>query len=494
MLAALLQAASNWSAAEGNSAWQTFAGNAVRNPKLSGEIDLRGGPIWTADLRKVTLPDPMVAVNYGYRQRRVAEDSQNGLLSYFPVFWRDAVLYCNEDQVFAVNLSDGRPVWPAAASRPAERQAEIFRNERPGPGMSYQSYLGAPRFTLTVVGNKLLARLGPGLTSSVNQVNRRPIGSCLVCLDLAAQGRVVWDIEPEGDEWAFEGTPISDGQFVYAALRRGGVRSRAHVVCYDLETGRQRWRQFVCSSDTPGKDQVDECSHHLLTLHQGVVYYNTNLGAFAALAARDGKLQWLATYDRGSPADEFHVGRKVAHLYRDLTPCVYDNGLVMFAPADSSQIFIVDAAGGRFVGATAKSVSGDSTEGAVHLLGVVDDTLIATGDKVWWISIEKRGRLLLDPFPQGHLPAGYGRGLLADGRIYWPTRDEIYVLDQRTGQMARPPIQLKQRGATGGNLFLQKNRLLIAGPDKLYAFELSDMSTRLTPMENTPAAAAVPRN
>src|SRR2546421_102772 len=43
-----------------------------------------------------------------------------------------------------------------------------------------------------------------------------------------------------------------------------------------------------------------ECTHTLLTLHQGTLYYNTNLGVVAALDAQDGVIQWLVAYRRAT--------------------------------------------------------------------------------------------------------------------------------------------------------------------------------------------------
>ena len=70
------------------------------------------------------------------------------------------------------------------------------------------------------------------------------------------------------------------------------------------------------------------------------------------------------------------------------------------------------------------------------------------------------------------------RGLLAGDNVWWPTRNTILVFRQRTerGQGGGSPIavrelDLKQRGAIGGNLLIHDRVLLIASPDKLFAFD-----------------------
>ena len=66
---------------------------------------------------------------------------------------------------------------------------------------------------------------------------------------------------------------------------------------------------------------------------------------------------------------------------------------------------------------------------------------------------------------------GYGRGLLAGERIYWPTRNEIQILDQRTALRAEPPIKLVETYHTqGGNLVAGDGYLIVAQADGLVVF------------------------
>src|SRR5690606_3079594 len=74
-------------------------------------------------------------------------------------------------------------------------------------------------------------------------------------------------------------------------------------------------------------------------------------------------------------------------------------------------------------------------------------------------------------------PRGYGRGVLSDKRVYWPTRDAIYVFWQDPvpspqgwqAALARAPIQLGHRGAEGGHLSVASGVLMIATADRLLA-------------------------
>jgi outer membrane protein assembly factor BamB/tetratricopeptide (TPR) repeat protein len=66
---------------------------------------------------------------------------------------------------------------------------------------------------------------------------------------------------------------------------------------------------------------------------------------------------------------------------------------------------------------------------------------------------------------------GYGRGLLAGELIYWPTKNEIQVLDQRTALRAEPPIKLVEAFHTqGGNLVAGDGYLIVAQADGMVVF------------------------
>jgi hypothetical protein len=97
--------------------------------------------------------------------------------------------------------------------------------------------------------------------------------------------------------------------------------------------------------------------------------------------------------------------------------------------------------------------------------------LIASGSRLAWIDVQT-GEI------KAHFPAqtdsklrGYGRGTLAGNQVYWPTRDQIYVFDQRGPQQTRQPIELAPLGLTGGNLVISRDVLLIAAADQMSAFD-----------------------
>ena len=453
-LSNLLDESAAWPPAPQADDWPTFAGSPGRNKVLPKSIDV-GAVVWEAKLPAT----PPAELDYN-APRRVAE-KRDQLLSYHPLVVGQMVLVASQDEIRAFDLHSGRPVWGGRAviypDDPLLEAADAAPPRLRGPRHAGAGF-GAPRYTMTVQNGRLYARLGNPVTSSPHDVRGRPEQGYLVCLDLNEEGSKRWSCLPDDPSWAFEGSPVTDGSNVYVGMRRSGVRPQAFVACFGAERGRLRWRKFVCAAETPAQGQYEELTHNLLTLAEGVLYYNTNLGAVAALDARDGQIKWITCYERAKTVD---LGNRAKHFYRDLNPCVYDRGLIYVAPSDCQDILAFDAPTGLFAWPC------HFPDDVVHLLGVSHDRLIASGDKLWWIAA-LTGKVTAEPFPAQGSPKGLGRGVLAGDKVYWPTWDKIYVFDQKADRQEEP-IDLVARGATGGNLLVVDGLLLIATHDKLMA-------------------------
>lgn len=498
LLTSLLEQSAAWPSPAQAGTWPTFAGAPSRTRVAPDALAPDDKELWHINLQTITSDRETI----GSGRPRVGEEHR-GLLSYHPVVWNDIVLLAEHTQIRALRLSDGRPAWPGGNGdgviyrfgvEPAGDEESEYPVTEPHPRS--RPYVGAARMTLTVHGDKLFARMGSRLTVSAqpNPADAEKQG-IIVGLDLAAQGRMLrgFPLRPEGPEWNFEGTPVSDGIGLYVAMRKHDqVNSQAHVACYDLATGQLRWRRWVCSASTPGRGMRDEISHALLTLAEGDLYYNTNLGAVAKISTREGSLQWAVQYPRGAFPNQ-DPDRRDRHFFRDLTPCVFFQGMVIAAPSDSDRIFALDAATGQLVWTTPVETGSD----VVHLLGVSQNQLLASGDYLYWFDVftgQQQGQF---PPPQKDAPGfalpsphGFGRGLLADGWVYWPTRERIHIFRPETKRtpsgrepVAAPPIDLSDREARGGNLVLAGQTLLIAGAKKLQAFR------NLPPRSNDQGAA-----
>ena len=129
----------------------------------------------------------------------------------------------------------------------------------------------------------------------------------------------------------------------------------------------------------------------MLTLHEDTIYFNTNLGEIVALGAFDGTVRWLTKYPRTGPRRD-NLLDEPWYALRDLTPCLYHEGMIIAAPSDCEQIFALDANSGNLIWRT--DVANDATQ----LLGVGHDQLIVSG---------RRHRALQEYFHAGPKQLGH---------------------------------------------------------------------------------------
>ena len=452
--------------------WTTFAADPARNTYRESVVDTGGLPIWRVPLPETRGKADLLAED----RERVAETAEE-LLSYHPVAVDGRVLVNTPDSIRAYDLLSGKPAFDGSSAVGA-----IYNDHR-NPGLPSSGYVGVPRYTLTAHGDKLFARIGSPVTGTRGGVDllSNEQGS-IVGLDLAAQGKMLpgFPLRPEGGEWAFEGSPLTDGVHLFVAMRKHEqVLAQSYVAAFDIQTGEMLWRTMVAAADTPAHGQYHELTHHLLTLANDTLYFNTNLGAVAAIDPHDGQRRWIMRYPR-SPYRSADPERTDYQFFRDLTPCLAVKDLVVAAPADCDRIFALDSQTGRLLWST----DGERGRDIVHLLGAGQDRLVASGDYLYWFDIYSGQSVGQFPGARpnllGHqrpLPRGFGRGLLAEDYVYWPTYDALYLFRQQTADLGGgfwQPVHVglipwSTRGASGGNLVLAGQTLLIATANELIA-------------------------
>ncbi|MCA9219967.1 MAG: PQQ-binding-like beta-propeller repeat protein, partial [Planctomycetales bacterium] len=475
LLSAMLEQSRTWPPLPTDPWWPTFAGNDRRNRVAGDTAGTELRPLWRAPLARLTAESEIV----GEGRPRVAE-SADALLPYHPVV-SNGVVFVNEfTRVRAFDLVSGQP-WPAESMR-----AGIFDTKvEPAEAVTMRgNFVGVPRSTLTLSGDRLYARMGSPITGRAQPeevlLEQR---SFLVGLDLAAEGRLLPGFplrlaDAEWRNWEFEGSPLADSAFIYVVMRhRDNVNAKLHVVCFEAKTGAIRWRSpLIVAADSLGHGTRDELTHTLLSRDHHRLYVNTNLGVIACLNIENGDLQWVTRYPRASfrTLDPDDSDR---HFFRDLNPCVVHRDLVIAAPTDCNRIFALHALSGQLIWATESERAVD----AVHLLGVGQEHLIVSGDYLYWFDVDTGRPVGQFPPPgvnvEGYArpdPRGYGRGVLAGDEVYFPTTDGIYVFAQRTkhGDRGWDPQQLHmldltQLSATGGNLMIAGDKLIIATPDEI---------------------------
>jgi cellulose synthase operon protein C len=463
--------------------WATFAGSPTRTRIASGPVDV-GSLQWRAELEPLspTRGTPPYRRMGGMGMGATAPIAPDRLLGYHPIVVGDQVIVANERQVIAYNLNS-RPGDQAGVSSTPVEVAWKTREDLIGAPMPIRGNSGLPRYTLTAFGDRIYARLGQP-PSSTPPMTRMGIGttynspSFIVALDRSAQGKLLWRREAmeialpkrqanggAGSRNAvFEGTPVADAHNVYVAITDRIEMTAAYVACLDAETGATRWVRYICEANAnidPFLGGGFEISHRLLTLDGPALYYQTNLGVLASLEAENGSVRWLATYPwqrRGgiNPSRE-----------RDLNPAIVHDGLVIIAPEDAPAIYAFDATTGRLAWKTEQVA--DQAK-LTHLLGVAKGYLIASGDQVLWYDI-KNGRLAHTWPDNAQAVQGFGRGVLAGDRVYWPTKSEIHILDQSSGLIADPPIKLHDTfQCEGGNLAIGDGYLIVAQGSALVVF------------------------
>ncbi len=526
-LSALVAQSASWPAPKATDEWLTFAGNQARNGTAKGDIDIAGTSLWTFALPRLQSDRDWI----GAGRLRVAEDMKS-LLSYYPIVYNDQVLmrldHRGKSHVMSLSAKTGQVVWQVQERRRPPLQEEMEKEED-GPlevsdaheGLA--RHMGVARYTTTVHGHKLFARIASPVTSpSARRLEKQTLKDqgWIMGLDLRTQGKPLngFPLQPESMNWSFEGTPVADESHIYVAMRRiEQGRSQMHIACFDLPTtplavpagadenyrnaGRLKWRTKLCSGISPGGGDLDEISHVLLAFDSGMLFCNTNLGVVAAVSADDGRLAWVMKYPRA----EFRSGdpdKNENHFFRDLNPCLVAGDLVIVAPSDCERIFALRRGTGALAWTTPPGVAAD----VLHLLGCRGNSLICSGDYLYWLDLQSGAVQVQYPAPstEGTMfaapnPRGQGRGILAGEHVYWPTREHILVFHQSPRQAAGgyspqgiKEIPLFPRGAVGGNLVIAEGKLFLATGDKLMAFGESNPPARPAATEDIPKEEAKP--
>jgi outer membrane protein assembly factor BamB len=441
-------------------AWPTFAADPGRSSSVNGAA---------RRLQRIFLQPPQWRFSLEHHARLESEllakptdkpltpSARNRAMAFHPVIVGDNVLVADTRTVAAYSLIKGTAsVW---------YEKDVPENQ--------SLKLPAPadlRYTLTVAGDRVFARLG--MRDLIAERDGKENFSYLVCLNLTpgnGEKRFRWVATSDevSRNAVFEGAPIvKDGRVLIAATRFEGGQSITAIHCYSAHTDRAPqaiWRRDVCST-TELHGNARRWRHNLLTLAGSLVVYASHSGAIIALDAQTGRQVWAVRYPSQSGTAIASDTSDSMEWTRDLAPCVYAAGRLYVAPADSDRVLCLDPATGSILW----------ERGAikvVHLLGVAHDRLILTLPHAIRALDATTGTDLWQMPDMGRSLATLGRGFLADNLVFWPTTMGLKVLDVDDGQQSSdfPPdvLAAKLPPERLGNMAYANGCLVVTGLEEL---------------------------
>lgn len=470
LLRDLLDRSRRWPTAAHVQGWPTFAGNQERSLALPQAVDLALRPVWTVQITPASL---------------AASDGADTSPPYFPVVAKDLVVLHDAQRIHAFNLQTGHPAFPSDHQDSTPPSAVLYERAQIAQEDQDSGPFTLQHFAPTLYQQCVFSPLGIAATRAHQTGPAIPVNQ-LVGLDLAAEGRLLrgFPLAPPDTSWTWDGPPVCDGNRLHLPLRKQtDTQSEVALARYDLTTGQPQGPLVrIAASMHSNPSGNANRPYHLLSLTNGCLLYNTNLGVIAALDTEQGSLKWIFHYRRSAGA----VRSSPSYTNRLApNPCLVHKDFAIVAPADSQRIMAIDITTGQLVW----SVQRDDGMQLLHLLGVREDRVIASGHATY--AFDLYSGQLRARFPSAPETAmrGYGRGLLAGNQLYWPTRRTLFLLDAYSLSPVRQPVYLERLGVQGGNLVLVGQTMLIAGPQRMSALQGSPQRAAPAP---TPEAQRSP--
>jgi hypothetical protein len=293
----------------------------------------------------------------------------------------------------------------------------------------------------------------------------------LVCFDVRT-GRRLWDhLYDPNPFWKRATVPMPpveyQGRLYAGAVVREG-QLKCYLTCVDAATGKLLWRRYLAA----GQVEMTMFGEHAIeplamqpVVTEGLVLHCTAVGAIAACAADTGEIQWIRTYDTIpiQSARTYYAVERDLHWFN--VPPIASEGVCVFAPLDSQNIYAYEAHTGKL----RWLLPGESER---RILGVHDGQLVLQGRRLRLIEVAtgKLSRLLLGRVDQRLTQEEAGQGVIAGHVALVPLNDRIARVDLRTGRRLTdfPLAGLRE----SGSLVIARNKLVTASPLRINLFPI----------------------
>lgn len=272
---------------------------------------------------------------------------------------------------------------------------------------------------------------------------------------------------------------VVEGQAVYAvAAQHTGTHHSIAAVAFDARTGSLLWKRNLGLGQQELNlfgSPVKELATAAPAVADDVLYLTSGLGFAAALDARTGTPQWIASYQI-QEIQQVQLWYRAPLRFPEVAPApvVVADDLVLVAPTDGLHVHAFDRRDGSLrwrvryprhplLGAPAQfmGVADDGHRKVALITGThVEAYAVETGQKVW------EGRLQTE-FGEHNIPVG--RGMVAGDQVLVPTNRGLvrFSLSREGSFLGRDPWPA---GATPGNLVPTPRVLLVTARDAIQGF------------------------
>lgn len=274
----------------------------------------------------------------------------------------------------------------------------------------------------------------------------------LVCFgkkDNAAETSLLWSLKPgeaafnaqskADQDWLkgvyFATAPTYDNGSLYVmTVQISPSTLDAFAASFDANNGRLLWRTQICSGQPiTFMSRVQPDRGLPVAVANRTVFIVTNLGAVAALDAGSGAVKWIRVYDRVKTSQQNMWGIADMCQNHDIwapnPPIVYENSVIV-TPQDSEWIYSYNIETGARKWEMWRYREDiphrPDARGLRHVLGIVDNTLVLSGEDVRFVNLRNGHRAHMPVAPESPIR---GRGAVTANQILFSTEAGLATIN-----------------------------------------------------------------